>query len=208
MDLAHVLTMAMSFIGIFFMLLTYSYIDKLEKIGCSCSEDKYRSFIKGYSLFVVVYLFITMIMPPSFIANTFGDAGLWAVMVIRPIFSLLSIVFIALAIVYLRKLTLTKCKCAEDVRREVLYIYYIVEIVLISFGVVIFLLESVVMGAFALGMSTINKLGSKSGSIASTISNPVKSLKKLPGDMGRVGRRFPKDIGKVASSLKKTLGKK
>jgi len=208
MDIAHVLTMAMSLIGIFFMLLTYTYIDKLERTGCICSEDKYRSFIKGYSLFVVVYLFATMIIPPSVVANQFGDAGLWAMMVIRPIFSLFNIAFIVLAIMYIRRLTLSKCKCSEDVSREVLYIYYLVEVVLISFSVIIFLLEAIVMGAFALGMSTVDRLGNKSDSIIGTITDPIKSLKKLPKDLGRVSRRVPKDFEKVTSSLKKTLGKK
>jgi hypothetical protein len=149
-----------------------------------------------------------MVVPSSVIVNTFGDSGAFVMMVVRPIFSLLSIVFIALAIVYIRNLVQTKCQCSEDVRREVLYIYYIIEIVLISFGVVIFLLESVVLGAVALGVSTTRKLGNSAHNIADTISNPIKSLKKLPASFNKVTKSLPASVNKVTASLKKTLRKK
>ena len=187
------ISIANSVLGIFLLLLAYTYIDKLEKIGCTCAESNNKKFIKNFALFASVYLFVTMFIPPGSIVHLFGVTGAIIYRAIDLIFFVMSFVFFVLALMYTRNLINEKCKCSEDVRREVFYIYSIVEICLLSLGVVFGVLLSLMSGAFAL-VNDIEKSGSR---ITETVRNPIKSLGKVP-----------KNIKKVTSSLKKTLGKK
>jgi hypothetical protein len=179
--------------------MTYTYVDKLEKLGCACSESQYRSYIKSYSIFLIIYLFATMLMPASAIADMFGDVGTYAYMVIRPLVSVATIVFIVLTVMYLRDLVNKKCQCSEDIRREVLYIYYIIEVILISFAVLYGLMEIVVLGALGTSLNAVKKLASSD--VIDNLRNPVKHMKSLPKDL----KGFPK---RVSDTLKKTMSKK
>jgi len=194
MDLAHIIIVANSFLGIFLLLLAYTYIDKLEKIGCACSESKYRKFLKNFALFAIVYLLVTMLIPPSAAVEMFGVAGSIAYKVVNMVFFVLSFVFFVLAMLYVRNLINEKCQCSEDVRREVLYIYSIVEVVMLSLGVVFGVLLSLVSGAVALAIATVNNIEKSGYEITDTVRNPVKSLREVPSN-----------FKKVTSSLKNTL---
>ena len=194
MDLVHVLTIANSFLGIFFLLLAYTYINKLEKIGCACAEMKNRKFLKNFALFGAVYLFVTMMISPSAAVAMFGETGSFVYWGISLLFVLFSLVFYVLALLYVRKLIKEKCECSEDVRREVLYIYSIVEIVLISIALVNGVLLSLLGSAIGLALATFNNVDHTSVDVIESIRNPIKSLRKAPAD-----------FNKVTSSLKNTL---
>jgi hypothetical protein len=197
MDILHMITIANSVLGIFLLLLSYTYIDKIEKIGCACAESNNKQFIKNFALFASVYLFVTMFIPPGSVVHLFGVTGALIYRVIDLIFIIMSFVFFVLAFMYTRNLINEKCQCSEDVRREVFYIYSIVEICLLSLGVVFGVLLSLMSGAFALAVSTVDDIEKNGSRITETVRNPIKSLGKVP-----------KNIKKVTSSLKKTLGKK
>ena len=188
------LTIANSFLGIFFLLLTYTYINKLEKIGCACAEMKNRKFLKNFALLGAAYLFVTMLISPSSAVKMFGKAGAFVYWGVSLLFILFSLVFYVLALLYVRKLIKEKCECSEDVRREVLYIYSIVEIVLISIALVNGVLLTLLSSAIGLALATINNVDNTSVDVIESIRNPVKSLRKAPSD-----------FKKVTSSLKKTL---
>jgi energy-coupling factor transporter ATP-binding protein EcfA2 len=126
----------------------------------------------------------------------FGSSGSFMYMLLRAAFFVLFFVFFVLVIVYVRGLIQTKCECSEDVRREVMYIYAILEVVMLSLSVVFVLLESIVQGAFAIGMNTVKEMSNDSRELNSTVSNPLKSLTKVP-----------KNLGKLSKSLNKTLSK-
>ena len=194
MDLSHMLGIAISFLGIFLLLMVYTYIDKLEKTGCACSESKYRDYIKNFSIFAVLYLFITMIFPPAAAVKMFGGVGSIVYFVAHILFVILSFVFLVLVIVYVRGLVKAKCECSEDIRREVMYLYAILEIVMLSLSVVFILLESIVVGAFALSLHTVDDMSKSSSEVESSMTNPIGALRKVP-----------KNFKNVASSLKKTL---
>ena len=196
MDLGHMFIIANSFLGIFLLLLAYTYIDKLEKIGCACAESKYKKFIKNFALFAVVYLFVTMLVPPSKTVEFLGVAGALAFKVVNLVFYILSFVFFVVSIIYVRGLMTEKCKCSEDIRREILYIYSIVEVIMLSLNIVFGVLLFLVSGTVGLAMATLNNIEKGGPNIRETVRNPIKSLK-----------RVPKDFKNVAKSLKKTLRK-
>jgi len=196
MDISQMLAVAISFLGIFLLLMIYTYVDKLEKTGCACSESPYRSFIKNFPIFAVVYLVFTMALAPSTAVKMFGSSGSMLYMFLRAAFFVMFFVFFVLVIVYVRDLIKSKCKCSEDVRREVMYIYAILEVVMLSLSVVFVLLESIIQGAFAIGMNTVKEMSSDSSEVNNTVRNPLKSLTKVP-----------KNLGKLSKSLGKTLSK-
>ena len=197
MDIAQMLSIAISFLGIFLLLMIYTYIDKLEKTGCECSESPYRSFIKYFPLVAVVYLLLTMALSSGAIVNLFGSSGSLVYMLIRAAFVILFFVFFIIVILYVRNLIVTKCECSEDIRREVMYLYAILEVVMLSLSVVLILLESIVQGAYVIGANTVKSMSNDSGRVTTIVNNPLKSLGKIP-----------KDLGKLSKSLKKTISKK
>jgi len=196
MDIAQMLAIAISFLGIFLLLMIYTYIDKLEKTGCECSESPYRSFIKNFPIFAVLYLVLTMALSAGAAISMFGSAGAMIYMLIRAAFFVMFFVFFVLVIVYVRNLITMKCECSEDIRREVMYIYAILEVVLLSLSVVFVLLESIIQGAYAISMNTVKTMSNDSGEVNDTVKNPLKALTKVP-----------KNLGKLSNSLKKTLSK-
>ena len=196
MDISQVLSVAISFLGIFLLLMIYTYIDKLEKTGCECSESQYRSFIKIFPLVAVFYLVITMTLSPGFTISLFGPMGSLIYMLVRAVFFVLFFVFFVLVIVYVRNLITVKCECSEDIRREIMYLYAILEVVLLSLSVVFVLLESIIQGAYVIGLHSIKEMSKDSREVNETVTNPLKALKKVP-----------KNLGKLSKSLNKTLSK-
>ena len=112
MDISQVLATAVSFLGIFLILMIYTYIDKLEKTGCACSESPYRSFIKNFPIFAVIYLVFTMALPPSSAVKMFGSNGSMLYMLLRAAFFVMFFIFFVLVIVYVRNIIKTKCECS------------------------------------------------------------------------------------------------
>ena len=182
------LSIAISFLGIFLLLMIYTYIDKLEKTGCECSESPYRSFIKYFPVVAVVYLVLTMALPASTMVNLFGSSGSFIYMLIRAAFFVLFFVFFVLVIVYTRNLIAFKCECSEDIRREVMYLYAILEVVLLSLSVVFVLLESIVQGAYAISLNTVKTMSNDSRELNDTVKNPLKALTKVPGNLRTISK--------------------
>jgi MFS family permease len=179
MDLAYIVSAIMSVLGIFLLAMTYMYIDKLEKLGCACAEHKYKRFIKGYSIFAIVFLVITMVFPPAVAAKTFGTTVGQVYALISIPYYIATIIFFILALIYVRYLMREKCKCSEDVRREILYVWAILEIVLISAFFLIPLIGFVVAGSVAMVSSTIEKGLKSAPTIRDAAVNPLKSAMKV-----------------------------
>jgi hypothetical protein len=200
MDIAQMLSVAISFLGIFLLLMIYTYIDKLEKTGCECSESPYRAFIKYFPLVAVLYLVLTMAFSAGYIIKMLGPSGSLVYMLIRAAFVILFFIFFILVIVYVRNLIITKCECSEDIRREVMYLYAILEVVMLSLSVVFILLESIIQGAYVIGVNTVKTMSNDSGRVNRIVNNPLNSIGKIPKDLG-------KDLGALSKSLKKTISK-
>jgi hypothetical protein len=118
-------------IGISAMALTW--IDKLEKIACKCSQDFKRDYIK---YFLYVYVIILALAYFNTLLVVFEWNGklhkilqklLRVLIFVVPIALLLNSIF---SIIYIHQLKEVNCKCSEDVRRE---IYYIVNWIHIGF---------------------------------------------------------------------------
>jgi hypothetical protein len=163
-------------IGLFFV--TYAYVDKLEKTGCECSVHPYRNFVKQFPLYAIAYIVIFMFLPFSLFESIFGSAGKMIQGLIAFLFGIVSIVFFVLAFIYTRWLMTEKCKCSEDVSRDVVYYWSLITIVLL---VILFVINiaMVLMASGGKNVSVQGALKETSRLGSTTLQSPRERLSKI-----------------------------
>lgn len=180
MDIAYIAGVIGSFIGIVLLFTTYMYIDKLEKIGCACAEHPYRKFIKGYCIFAIVFLAVTMFLPADAVAKAVGPVGVGIMMVIRLVYTIVTLIFFILALIYVRYLMKEKCKCSEDIRRDVLYVWSILEIVILGSLVLLPIVTGVIASSYYFVATQTKAVASYHNTVRSAAVNPIASIRKVP----------------------------
>jgi hypothetical protein len=190
MDLMYIIQLVTGFLGIFVLALTYTYIDKLEKTGCACSEHKYRKFIKNYPLFAIAFIALVMFVPPSSLVGLVGPVGFWVFAALKVVFGVATIAFYIMAIIYTRYLMKEKCKCSEDMRREVLFIYSIFELIVVAFSVLFVVFMSVMATGLGMASSALKEGSKHADTIMEASVNPLKSAKKLNKQIGKSLKNF------------------
>jgi flagellar biosynthesis protein FlhB len=184
----------LSIVGVVLMLLTYMYITKLERINCACAEHPYKNFMKNYIIFAVIFLAITAFMPPSQVVGMAGETCGIVYAVITWVYNIATIVFFVYALQYVRFLVREKCQCSEDIRREVLYWWSIIELVILSILVLLPFLIVFVSGGVALSIMTgKDAVSNMQNSVMMTTVNPLKGAKNA--------------TNALSSSIKKGLSK-
>jgi MFS family permease len=159
-------------------LTTYVYVDKLEKTGCECSAHPYRNFVKMFPLYAVAYIVIFMFLPFNLFEAVFGPAGKLVQGVIALLFGIAVLVFFVMAFMYSRWLMTEKCKCSEDVRREILYYWSMLTILLM----VVLLVLGLATAMFATGGPKVSLKGAVAETSrlgATTLQSPRERLSKI-----------------------------
>lgn len=189
----------LSIIGVVLMALTYTYIDKLERINCACAEHPYKNFIKNYIIFAICFLLITAFLPPSMVVGFLGPIYGLVYLIIKWVYVIATLVFFIYALRYVQYLTREKCKCSEDIRRDVLYWWSIIQLVIFSILIVLPFILMFTTGAFALAMKSGKDVVSNlDKTVMMTTVNPVKGVKKASSALRG-------DVSMASSSLKKTM---
>lgn len=165
--------------------LTYLYVDKMERTGCACSVHPYRSFIRTFPMFAVVYLLITMFAPMFM-----GKSGAFAMVMqlLSFMFTIGSIIFFILAIKYIEYLIREKCKCSEDNRREMLYYWSIVHLALIFAGFLIVLLTTLFTTMTLSSLATEKTLKTSYGDVSKSVRNPARAAFTLPDRLKKLSK--------------------
>jgi len=158
--------------------VTYMYIARLETIGCPCAEHPYRSYVRNFALFAIVYLLLTM-FNPLFVRKNPILAGLFGLM--HLVYTVGAVVFFIFAIKMVQALVKAKCECSQDVRREVLYYWSIIHVALIALIVLVALLGLVMGAVFMSKMPSLKHVSDTKANIAESVRTPQKALSKLPG---------------------------
>jgi len=131
-------------------LYAIMWIYKLEKIECACSDSWMRTYIKYYlhvlipvqaiSLLMNIYLYSTnnmkMLHQNSYL-NTYVN--------FTKIISLFGVFNIFVVIVFINKLKEINCECSEDIKREVYWIYNIIQLSVIAISLFIILIGGFTM---------------------------------------------------------------
>lgn len=176
-------------------ILSLTYVQKLEQTGCACADHPYRKYIKAW-LYVAIVVFLFMLIANlGFAAGMKLNKSLAAVLgLFYLLFGLATFVFYILAVLYVRYLMKEKCKCSEDNRRTVLYVWSVVELVLIAFAFLVGLLLAVSGSvlAFVSGLAKPGNLVRVSEKVMESTVNPLSSAKLLKKNLGRELRKVKK----------------
>jgi len=109
-------------IFVILLLIIYTYLYKLENIGCECSEHPNKDFIKNFTIIALIYFFITAFVSLKSVAKSMGGIIVQLVAIATFVFFLLFVVYIYYAFDYVKYLTNEKCKCSEDMSRDIIAI--------------------------------------------------------------------------------------
>lgn len=172
------------------LLTTYLYIEKLEKTGCECSEHPNRQFIKSFSLFGFVFYLITVFINPANL--DLGNAFNAIYVAIDLIFFIMLGFFFYYTITYIRYLINEKCKCSEDMRRELIMGGSIIELILI---VIVFISSMLIPVTGTCLASVIDNAAKTSSDIKKTVSNPLNSIMSSPKNISNSAKEF-KNVSK------------
>lgn len=188
---------------VFFLLLAvYSYIEKLENIGCACSIHPNRDFIKGYSIFALVFLIIITLIPPTFVIDQFGNVIASIFTFVKFIFYIICIVFFYLILDYTRYLVNEKCKCSDDMRRELVMAGSIVEIALMLLVLLVVIILPIIFNSITFVIKQVNSVGTYEKELSTAVLNPVKSVKSIPSKVKSASKMFSKFSNKSMKSLR------
>lgn len=183
-----------SILTIVLLIFIYTYITNLEEKGCKCALTSQTSFIKGFTLFAIIYLIFTGFVSDKYFYEIFGSNLLILYKYIDLVFIIVFIYYLYVVFQYTRYLVNEKCKCSEDMRREIIMIGSLIEFALIF---ILFLLSIITIIIFSVLFKVIQGINEGSGTIHDVINNPVESLKKVP-------KKLTDEIKNVKGYVKKT----
>lgn len=192
LGLANAVSVIGKTIGFILLVVAYMYVDKLEKMGCDCAAHPYQKPIKNFLIFAIVYFLVTLFLPPSAAVALFGPIAGFAYVIVDIVFTVVALVFFIMMMRYIKYLSVEKCKCSEGNTRQILYVYSILEVIILSLLVILPILTSIIKGTFALAVTTVKDVQSKTGTVTDSVFNPLKAVKSVP-------RALSRDVREVAS---------
>ena len=110
-----------SFIKILLFSLFLTYVLKLEKKNCECSEGWERKYIKYYSVAVILFALLQIFATKLYLKYR----------LIHTVLGFGGIVFIFSVVKYIRDLKEEECDCSESWKRTALNIYAWLSIILL-----------------------------------------------------------------------------
>jgi|SaaInlV_125m_DNA_1040241.scaffolds.fasta_scaffold75328_2 hypothetical protein len=105
-------------------ILGLIWIMKLKKEKCLCSENWMREYINYYYIFIIIHsllmIILTLIYGPLFDRE---------VPLIYIFLLSLNIISYFIIVYYIDMLKYNKCKCSESIKRDILYVWHIIQII-------------------------------------------------------------------------------
>lgn len=190
-------------VGILF-IAAYTYVQKLEDAGCDCSNHEYRSFIKTFSLIGVIYLVFTMFITPSMVVSNVGKEGAAVYAFLDLVFLITAVVYFYQTIVYVRFLINEKCKCSEDMRRDLIMWGSLIELIMI---VQVLLLSMIIPIVGDCSMSVLNTISGTKKGLSSAIHEPVSAMYETPKNIEKIVSKSLNTSKKVLNKMSKELTK-
>lgn len=192
--LSYITKLFYSVISIILLVIIYSYIVSLENKGCKCALPPNINFIKSFTIFAIIYLIFTGLVSDQAIKDNFGTNIVIINKFIDLIFAIVFIYYLYEVFVYTRRLVNEKCKCSVDIRREIIMIGSIIELLLI---LILFVLGIIITVIFSVIINVIKSVEDGSSDLKGVIRDPIGSISKIP-------KKINDDIKEVSSYMKKT----
>lgn len=192
--ISYILKFVYSILTIILLIFIYTYLTSLESKGCQCATTPNTNFIKGFTLFAIIYLIFTGFVPDRMVEKTFGLSVFGLYKFIDIIFILIFIYYIYSVFQYTRYLVNEKCKCSEDIRREIIMIGSLIEFGLIF---LLFLLHIIIFTIGIVAYNVVKEVNDSADNIRGVIRDPLGSLSKVP-------KTINKELSNVSNYVKKT----
>ena len=119
-------------IPVVLQLLIINYLFKLEKNGCTCAMDYKRTYILSYLVINMIVVILSMFFDVLSIKSNF--IGL----LLLNLYSIAGIINIIFVIKYVNMLKDKKCGCSESVYRDILYLFSIIDALLLGMAILMF----------------------------------------------------------------------
>ena len=140
-------SIASSLFALTINLLALSWLDKLNKMNCPCSQNWMHKYIKYYLLITIPISLIGIVINIYAYFNNYTIADLYSNdlyvffrRLILPFMFIFGLANIVIVILFINKLKKMNCECSEDIKREIYWIYNIVTAGVIA----IFILFSII----------------------------------------------------------------
>ncbi len=192
-------------IFVILLLIIYTYLYKLENIGCECSEHPNKDFIKNFTIIALIYFFVTAFVSLKSVARSMGGVIVQLVAIATFVFFLLFVVYIYYAFDYVKYLTNEKCKCSEDMSRDIIAIG-----TMISLFLFLTLLFTIII--IPILLSTLSNLLSRievfEEEVENTIRNPMRTLNSTPDRIANSVKDVGRFVKKSAKKITNVRGKR
>ena len=198
--LSYIAKILYSVITIILLIIIYSYITSLEQKGCKCALPPNINFIKGFTIFSIIYLLFTGIVSDQTISDNFGDNIVLINKVIDLIFALVFIYYLYEVFRYTRALVNEKCKCSVDSRREIIMIGTIIEFSLIF---ILFAVQVIIVAILSTMFNVVKAVEDGSSDLKGVIRDPIGSISKVPGKIKSELGTIKDYVGKTSRELSK-----
>jgi hypothetical protein len=179
------------------LLIILSYIYKLENMGCECSEHPNKDFIKNFTIIALAYFLITAFISLNSVAKSMGYVVVQLLSIATFIFFLMFVVYIYYAFDYVRYLTNEKCKCSEDLSRDIISVGTMISLFLFLTLLFTIIIIPILLSTLS---NLLNKIEDFEEEVEDTISNPMRSIRKTPD-------RIVSSVKDVASFVTKSAKK-
>lgn len=185
-------------IFVILLVIIYAYLHKLENIGCECSEHPNKDFIKNFTIIALVYFFITAFISLKSIAKSMGGVVVQLLAIATFVFFLLFVVYIYYAFDYVRYLTNEKCKCSEDMSRDVIAVGTMISLFLF----LTLLFTIIIIPILIITLSNLlDKIEDFESEVEQTIRNPMRTFKSTPDRIARSAKEIGSFVKKSAKKL-------
>lgn len=198
--LSYITKILYSVITIILLIVILSYIYSLEQKGCKCALPPNMNFIKGFTIFSIVYLLFTGIVSDQMIYNNFGSNIVLMNKFIDLIFALVFIYYLYEVFRYTRALVNEKCKCSIDSRREIIMIGTVIEFILIF---ILFILNFIIVVILSTMFTIIKTVEDGSSDLKGVIRDPIGSIAKIPSKIKSDISTIKNYVGKTSRELGK-----
>lgn len=198
--LSYITKVFYSVITIILLIVIYTYIVSLENKGCKCALPPNINFIKGFTIFSIIYLIFTGLISEQALSDNFGYNVVIINKFVDLIFTLVFIYYIYEVFVYTRRLVNEKCKCSEDSRREIIMIGAIIELVLIFILFIVGIILSVI---FSVIINVVKNVEDGASDLKGAIRDPIGSMSKIPKKISDEINTIKSLVGKTSKQISK-----
>jgi predicted PurR-regulated permease PerM len=180
------------------LIIILSYIYKLENMGCECSEHPNKEFIKNFTIVALAYFLITSIISLKSVAESMGFVVVQLLSIATFVFFLMFVVYIYYAFDYVRYLTNEKCKCSEDISRDIISVGTMISLFLFLTSLFTIIIVPILLSTLS---NLLNRIEVFESEIEDTVSNPFRTIQRTPDKI----LSSVKDMGKFVNSSAKKI---